>query len=228
MKALLLFTVSTCAWAQFNRPQLGKMLDTQGSARSVYGIAGSPALGEPELSGVLSYGCSKTLCLWKTAAGIVSPTGSAAAPDGPALFAFHGTGALVWFSQTAQLASWQNDALTFLDARVEGRVLAIGASAGAVQFAVERINGVWIVNQDGSAAAGIARTATAVMLTVTGPVYAERGEIVVNGKRFALDGVTAMFQMSADYLQVRAAGVDYALRIRPGRETLFQLPGVSQ
>jgi hypothetical protein len=176
----------------------------------------------------LSFGCSKTLCLQKTASNIVSPTGSAGAPDGPALFAFSATGAFVWFEQTNQLASWQNDALTFIDASVEGHVLAIGVSAGAVQFAVQRINGVWIVNQDGSAVSGLARTACAVMLTASGPVYAERGEVIVNGKRFALAGVTAMFQMSADYLEVRAAGVDYALRIDPGRETLFQLPGVSQ
>jgi hypothetical protein len=34
--------------------------------------------------------------------------------------------------------------------------------------------------------------------------------------------------MSASYLEVRARGVNYALRIDPGRETLFQLPGASQ
>ena len=228
MKALLFFTVSTCAWGQVNRPQLGRMFDAQGSARTVYGIAGSPALGDPELTGVLSYGCSKALCLWKTAQSIVSPTGSAAAPDGPALFAFNATGAFLWFQQSGQLARWQNDALTFLDAAVEGKVLAMGASAGAVQFAVQRMNGVWIVNLDGSAVAGIARHASAAMLTASGPILAERGEIIVNGKRFVLEGVTSMFQMSANYLQVRAAGLDYALRIDPGRETLFQLPGVSQ
>jgi hypothetical protein len=228
MKILPFLILSACAWAQLSRPQLGKMLDAQGSVRTVYGIAGSPSLGDAELPGVLSYGCSNTLCLFKTASSVVSPTGSASAPAGPALFGFDVQGAFVWFSETEQLAHWQNDALTFLDAQVEGRVLAIGVSAGAVQFAVERMNGTWIVNPDGSAVAGIARSASAAILTASGPVYAERGEIVVNGKRFTLEGVTAMFPMAANYLQVRAAGVDYALRIEPGRETLFQLPGVLQ
>ena len=41
-----------------------------------------------------------------------------------------------------------------------------------------------------------------------------------------LAGVTAFSQMSASYLEVRAGGVDYALRIQEGREALFQLPGV--
>jgi hypothetical protein len=34
--------------------------------------------------------------------------------------------------------------------------------------------------------------------------------------------------MSASYLQVHAGQIDYVLRVDPGRETLFQLPGVQQ
>jgi hypothetical protein len=66
------------------------------------------------------------------------------------------------------------------------------------------------------------------MLIPGGVVYATRSEIVIGDVRLALDGVTSFSWMSQSYLQVRAGGVDYSLRIDPGRETLFQLPGGSQ
>jgi hypothetical protein len=46
--------------------------------------------------------------------------------------------------------------------------------------------------------------------------------------RFPLSSVTAFWWMSETYLQIRAGGADYSLRIEKGRETLFQLPGVQQ
>lgn len=228
MKHVILFITCVCAWAQsgWDRPRIGRMIDAQGSMRTVYGIAASVSLGAAEAGGVVSYGCAKTLCLWKTAASVVSPTGTADAPEGPAMFAFDGTGAFVWFPQSRTLARWQNDSLTNLDVDVEGDVLSIGTAAGGIQFAVRRRGAVWIVNRDGSVASGMARTVGPVMLIPGGAVYADRGEIVVGAARFAMDGVTAFFRMADNYLQVRAGGANYALRIEPGREALFQLPGV--
>ncbi|HVO98492.1 MAG TPA: hypothetical protein VMT15_10520 [Bryobacteraceae bacterium] len=230
MKKVVLFTTCICAWAQsgWNRPQIGQMLDGQGSVRTVYGIASSVSLGDAEMGGVLSYGCSKTLCLWKTATSVVSPAGTADAPEGPAMFAFDGAGAFVWFPPSRRLARWENDSLTYIDINIEGEVLSIGVKSGAVFFAVRRRGAVWIVNQDGSVAGALGRGTGAVMLVPGGVVYVERGEAVVGNARFPLEGVSAFFQMSDDYLQVRARGVDYALRITLGREALFQLPGVSQ
>lgn len=152
MKALLLLAICSFAWAQgVNRPQLGKMLDSNGAVRTVYGIAASVTLGNAELTGVVSSACSNTYCLAKTAAGIVSAQGTVAAPSGPALFAFDGANAYIWFLRSRQLAQWSNGALSFLDASVDGQVLSIGVNAGAVQFAVRRFEGdVWIVNQDGA------------------------------------------------------------------------------
>lgn len=227
MKILTAFAMCVCACAQ-TRPQLGKMLDPNGAVRTVYGIASSVTLGGMEVTGVLSSGCSNTFCLAKTEASIVSASGSADAPDGPALFAFDGDAAVVWFPQSRQLARWVNGVFTVADTTIDGEVLSIGISPGAVQIAVRRRNGVWIVNQDGSVLSSLPRSTGPVMLIAGGLVYATDSEIVIRKLRIPLAGVTSFSQMSGGYLQVRAGGVDYSLRIDPGRETLFQLPGVSQ
>ena len=242
MKIFIALALCGCAWAQsgVQRPQLGKMLDANGAVRTVYGIAASVTLGDAEIATVLSSGCSNTLCLAKTGDGIVSASGIAPAPAGPALFAFDGATAYVWFPESRQWAQWSNGALNPLhDCRGSiaewnpgshggDEVLSIGATADAVQFAVRRPNGIWIVNQDGSVAGALPRAAGAVMLIPGGAVYATRTGIAIHDLEIPLEGVSAFSWMSASYLEVRARGVNYALRIDPGRETLFQLPGVGQ
>lgn len=230
MKILTVFVIAACAWAQsgVHRPQLGKMVDANGEVRTVYGIASSVTLGDIETAGVLSSGCSNTLCLAKTDAGLIAASGVAAAPAGPALFAFDGDSAWVWFPESRTLADWSNGALTVLESSVDGEVLSIGANAGSVQFAVRRLTGIWIVNQDGSVAGALPRTARAVMLIPGGAVYATRTGIAIRDREFPLAGVTSFSWMSGSYVEVRAGGSSYALRIDPGRETLFQLPGVAQ
>ena len=207
------------------------MIDANGQVRTVYGIAASVTLGDAEVAGVLSTGCSNTLCLAKTEAGIVSASGTTPAPEGPALFAFEGGDAYVWFPQSRQFAKWSNGTLTSQpspDSHGDD-VLSIGATSGSIQFAVRRFRGdVWIVNQDGSVAGALRRAAGAVMLIPGGAVYATRQGIAIHDLEIPLEGVTAFSWMSASYLEVRARGVNYALRIDPGRETLFQLPGASK
>ena len=228
MKIFLLSVMCGCAWAQLDRPALGKMLDGNGTVRTVYGIAASVTLGDAEVAGVLSSGCSKTFCLAKTVTGILSVAGTVDAPAGPALFAFDDDAAFVWFPLSRQLARWQNGGLTLVDCSVDGEVLSIRVSGGAVEFAVRRESGVWIVRSDGSVLESVGLSMGPVMLISDGVVYATREEIVIRGARIRLSGVTLFSQMSCGYLQVRARGVDYALRTENGRETLFQLPGVSQ
>jgi hypothetical protein len=221
---ILMVLVSTCAFAQINRPQLGKMLDQTGAVRTVYGIAASVTLGDAEITGVLSSACAKTFCLAKTQTGIVSASGTIAAPSGPALFAFDSDAAFVWFPQPRQLAQWQNGAFTFIEVSVDGEVLSIRASAGSVEFAVRQRNGDWLVKADGSVVDSL--PTGPLILIADGVVYATRDEIVVRDARIPLSQVTSFSRMAPGYLQVRAAGIDYALRIEKGRETLFQLPGV--
>jgi hypothetical protein len=226
MRIVIILAISTCAWSQIDRPQLGKILDANGAVHTVYGIASSVSLGDPEITEVLSSGCSKTICLAKLEASIVSETGSSAAPTGPALFAFDGDAAFVWFPQARQLARWQNDVLTPVDVDVSGEVLALRANAGAVEFAVRRETGVWIVQSDGGLTASLPHSAAQVMLLADAVVYATRDEIVIREVRIPLHHVTWFSQISSGYLQVRAGGTDYALRTDQGRETLFQLPAV--
>ncbi len=231
MRILAAVAICACAWSQsaMDRPQLGKMLDRSGAVRTVYGIAASVTLSGAETTGVISSACSKTFCLAKTETAIVSAMGSVDAPAGPALFAFDGDAAFVWFPESRQLARWRSGSLSPVSASAEGEVLSIGVNAGAVQFAVRRSRGdVWIVNQDGSAAGALPRASGSVILTPGGAVYATRREIVTGNVSLPLEAVTAISRMSESYLQVRAGGVDYALRIDPGRETLFQLPGAGQ
>jgi hypothetical protein len=230
MKILTAFAICTCAWAQsgIDRPQLGKMLDATGAVRTVYGIAASVTLGDAEMTGVQSQACSKIFCLWKTEIAVVSASGSADAPTGPALFAFDGDAAFVWFPQSRQLAQWQNGVLTLVDSIVDGEVLSIRANAGSVEFAVRRESGEWIVKSDGSVVDSLPRSTGPVMLIPGGVVYATREEIVIRDLRIPLARVTAFSQMSASYLQVRAGQMNYVLRVDAGREMLFELPGVKQ
>jgi hypothetical protein len=230
MKILTAFAISTCAWAQsgINRPNLGKMLDSNGAIRTVYGIAASVTLGDPEITGVLSQACSRKFCLAKTETSIASSSGSVEAPAGPALFAFAGNTAFVWFVESRQLAEWQNGVLTPIDSSIDGEVLSIRSSAGSVEFAVRRRSGAWLVKPDGSLVDSLPLSPGPLTLIAGGVVYATRDEIVIRDLRIPLDRVTSFSQMAADYLQVRAGGVDYALRVEKGRETLFQLPGVQQ
>lgn len=228
MKILTVLAISTCAWGQINRPQLGKMLDANGAVRTVYGIAASVTLGDTEIAGIVSSGCSKTFCLAKTGSSVVSSAGTAQAPAGPALFAFEGDRAWVWFTVSRQLAQWQNGALSMIDSDIDGEVLSIRASAGSVELAVHRSSGDWIVKQDGSVVDSLPLAAGSVMLIPGGVVYATRDEIVIRDLEIPLRGVTGFSRMSDGYLQVRAGGVDYALRVEKGRETLFQLPGVQE
>ena len=227
MKIFVALAICVSAWAQsgVEQPRVGKMLDGDGAVRTVYGIAASVHLGDGEIAGVVSAGCSKSFCLAKTATGLVSVSGTVDAPAGPALFAFDGDAALVWFSKSRQLARWQGGVLTAVDASVDGEVLSIRAREGSVEFAVRRDSGVWVVKADGSVVDSLPRSARAVMLVADGAVYATRDEIVIRDLRIPLERVTGFSQMSAGYLQVRAGRVNYALRTEKGRETLFQLPG---
>lgn len=227
MKILVALTIG-CAWAQVEQPRLGRMLDGDGAVRTVYGITASVHLGDAEITGVLSSGCSKSFCLAKTETSLVSAVGAVDAPVGPALFAFDGDAAFVWFVKSKQLARWQDGVLSAIESSVDGEVLSIRVKEGSVEFAVRRESGVWIVGLDGSVVDSLPRSARAVMLLPDGVVYATREEIVIRDVRVPIERVIGFSQMSGRYLQVRAGGVNYALRIEKGRETLFLLPGGGQ
>jgi len=116
MKIFLFLFFALAGWAQIERPQLGLMLDANGAVRPVYGAAGSATLGDPVMTGVLSFACSARLCLMKTEAAILASDGtSAAAPTGPAIFAMRGASAYIDFSDARQWARWRDGQLEWID-----------------------------------------------------------------------------------------------------------------
>ena len=131
MRFLAAFAICGCAWAQIDRPQIGKMLDANGAVRTVYGIEASVSMGDVETNGVLSSGCAEKFCLVKTETLIVSAVGSVAAPGGAALFAFDGNAAFVWFPRSRELARWGNGVLSPLPYG-QGSVAALGEGDGEV------------------------------------------------------------------------------------------------
>ena len=191
----LLFAVA--GWAQIERPQLGLMLDTNGSVRPVYGAAGSATLGDPVLTGVLSFGCSARLCLMKTEAAIVASDGtSAAAPTGMALFTMHGTSAYIYFSDTRQWARWRDGQLEWIDfvpGEAAGTTMTL--ENGTISAAADHIA---LVRLDGS-------------------------EL-----DFAVAGVQQFFAMGRGYVQAVTGAGMWILRVEPGLEQIFLLPGISE
>jgi hypothetical protein len=171
--AAILLLFLSCSWAQIQQAQLGAMLGSDGVRRAVFGVAGSVTLGlplgggGPVLSGVLSMGCSRRMCLMKSESTLASSVDSALvivdAPPGPAMFWFEGVNggngdsrgagdsAVVYFPRSRQLARWQNGQLSPLDFDVTGEILSIGeASDGTLLFAIRNLAGTWIVRNGGA------------------------------------------------------------------------------
>ncbi|HWR52300.1 MAG TPA: hypothetical protein VN428_14405 [Bryobacteraceae bacterium] len=82
---LLFFALSICAFAQIHAPRIGCFVDPQQRLRTVYGVAGSFVVGEPEREHVLAALCTATLTIVKTAASLEVNGTVYAAPEGTAL-----------------------------------------------------------------------------------------------------------------------------------------------
>jgi hypothetical protein len=199
MKIPLFFLFAMVGWAQIERPQLGLMLDADGAVRPVYGAAASATLGDPVLSGVLSFGCSALLCLMKTDTAIIASDGtSAAAPTGTALFTVQGASAYIYFPGTEHWARWRNGQLEWIDFVPDEAV-----STGTVMQL-----------QDG------ALTATADHIAL---VRRDGSEL-----DFEVADVQQFFAMGKGYVQVVAKTGLWILRVEPGREQIFLLPGIPE
>jgi len=95
---------------------------------------------------------------------------------------------------------------------------------------VRRDRRVWRVHQDGSVMDWIAETAGPVLLLREGVLFATPDELILRRRdarevRFALAGAETMTVMGSLYIAIRAGGTTYALRMEPGNERLFLLPG---
>jgi hypothetical protein len=234
------------AQSGIERPQLSWMLDSNGGVHPVYGVPGATTLGDPIITGALAIGCSPQLCLAKTAGSVISfaggtVAGSLDAPPGPALLAFDGNAAWVYFSQTQQLMRWQDGLLTASDfvpdLQPGGKVLSLRAAPNAIDFAVRRRDGVWIErwSLDGSGVSllgSLERTAGAVMLLPDGVMFATPHNVIlrhIDGSeiQFEVPQVNAFFASGDGSVQLRAGDTMLSVRTNPGRERISLLPGVS-
>lgn len=199
MKIPLFLLFAMVGWAQIERPQVGLMLDVNGAVRPVYGTAASATLGDPVLTGVLSFGCSAQVCLFKTEAAIIASDGtSAAAPTGTAIFTMDGAFAFIYFPSTQQWTRWRDGQLEWIDFAPDEAV-STGTVIGLV---------------DGS----ITATADHIALVRS------------NGTELDFDvaDVQQFFAMGKGYVQVVTDTGMWILRIEPGREQIFLLPGTSE
>lgn len=199
MKIAIFLFLAVAGWAQIERPQLGLMLDANGAVRPVYGAAASATLGDPVLTGVLSFGCSAQVCLFKTGTAIIaSDSTSVAAPTGMAIFAMHGGTARIYFPDTQQWARWHDGQLEWIDF-VPGEAVSTGTAMPL---------------EDGS----IIATADHIAL-----VRRDGSEL-----DFAVAGVRQFFAMGKGYVQAVTDTGMWMLRIEPGLEQIFLLPGISE
>ena len=200
-----IFFLGICAWAQIETPRLGVMLDRSGAARPVFGVSASVTLGDPVQTGVVSLACSKTRCVTSAARQIV-------AFDGDSVYVYSG----------GQLTRDQSDPVPV---NVTGEVLSMRVINGAVEYAVRRDDGIWIVRDGDIAVAAIPHATGAVMLLDRAVLFASGRETVLryddgSELRFPIRA-RAFVSMSDEYVQV---GSKYALRITRNREKLFLLP----
>lgn len=229
----MIFGAYASAQSGLDRPTLGMMLDANGATRPVYGVAGSVTLGDVVATDVLSTACSQQLCLTKTDSSIISLTQSIDAPPGPAVFALDGDAAFVYFPQSNQLARWHDGQLDLLDFDVDGEILSLRAVEGTLEFAVRRRTGVSIVRDGNTVVDSLPRATKLVMLLKSGVLFSAEDGLVLRRPdgswvRFVVKGVQALLALGEDYVQIRAGGSTYALRITPGREQLFLIPELPQ
>ena len=218
MKRVLLVFIASCAWAQsgIDTPAIGMIVDPSGSLRSVQGIAGNFLLGPPMATGVLSAACSEQLCLAKTDSKILSATGQVDAPPGPAVFGLDRDTAVIFFPQSQTFARWRDNTLEPLDWPVDSEVLSIRVSDDKAEIALRRD---W---------AGV--TNGPVLLLKEGVLFATADELVLrrpdaSETRFELTGAESITTLDPHYAAIRTGSLTFALRLDPGHEKLFLLPG---
>jgi len=152
------------------------------------------------------------------------------APSGPALFAFAGNSAWIYFPRVRQLARWHDGQLVSGDFAVTGEVLSLRVREGGnLEFAVRRNAGTLVVNAQNQVDESIPANAGPVMLLTDGFLYSTSDEIILRRPdasvvRFPIEGAESFLKMGEGYVQVRAGRISYVIPTTRGRERMFQLP----
>ena len=254
--SLVAASAAVCAQTSLAPPQAGFMQDGANSFRPVYGIAGNFLLGDPAASAIVSAAFSGSFGLSKTDSTLLvtDRTGqliaSQDAPQGPAFFAFSADGspALAYFPSTNLLLHWNGGSFQLVlfdwNAFPANAVWAIALPdpfhAAAI---VQRDDGLWDVRillatgEVNSQAALPGVTTPALLLSTADLVYTSATGFVIRRTDGAETHVDAQLpvnfslqQMGDGWIQVRDLDgcPQLALRITPGRESLFVLPGEDQ
>ena len=230
--ALMCF--GSTAWAEgpLEAPRVGWIADGRGQLREIYGVPGAFVQGQVEASGVVSAGCSESLCLAKTRDRILAGEKNVAAPEGPAMFAFDGDRALLYFPDSRKFAWWREDRLEVVEWSIAGEVLSARVSMAGPEIAVRRDGVTWIVSPDGGLLHSLACSG-AVLLLGGGVLYSTEQGLVL-GRRsgaeihFELTGVSELFLLSPRFAAARANGTTYVIRLTEGHEEMFQLPEAAE
>ena len=253
MKHFLLFVAAASAWAQpaLAPPQLGFIADSAHSLRPVFGVAGSFVLGSAAATGVTSAAFSGSLGLLKTDSAVVAfdPQGntlaSIGAAAGPALFGFaeKGDAALAYLPNSGEIIRFSGGRFTPRSVTVDASFVISVAFPNLRQASliIQRDGGLWELRvglADGSVDSQTALTgfaAPVLELPSQQLVASDTQGIVVRNpdgseRHIAarLPANFALLEMSNGWVQVVDLGsaARFAVRVTPGHEGFYMLPGV--
>ncbi len=247
MKTLLTLSLACAAWAQntLTPPQIGFMRDPAGGLRPVFGIAGNFLPGDAVVEGVVSAASSGTFGLAKTDSALIvvdrqgRRLASVDVLEGSALFAFSRTGApaLMYLPTMKRLSAWSEGTFRNMpldDSMIGGAMISIAApDAEHVAMIVQRHDVLWELSirletgeiESQMLLPGV--TAPALLLANGDLIYSDSNGIVIRQPDTSERHVDAQLpdrfalqQMAEDWIQL----AQFAIRITPDREQVYQLP----
>ena len=251
-----LLAAAACAQPALAPPQVGFLEDGANSFRPVWGIAGNFVLGASAFGHVSSAAYSGSFGLVKTDTSVIAVDSqgkmlaSMDAPAGPAAFAFFSDGspAFVYLASANLLFAWYGTVFQMVpfDCQLFPPSAVVGISApdrGHVAFLIKRDHRPWEIRvlvetgaSDSQAALTGANT-PALRLASGELVYADANGIVIRKADATEIHLNAQLPLSFSFAQMGAGWVAlsdlgssarFAIRVTPGRESLYFLPEVSQ
>jgi len=251
-----MLAAAVCAQPALAPPQVGFLQDGGNSFRPVWGIAGNFVLGGSALSGVANAAYSGSFGLVKTDTSVIAVDSqgkvlaSMAAPAGPAAFAFFSDGspAFVYLASANLLFEWYGTGFQMVpfDCQLFPPSAVVGISAPDrwhVAFLIQRDHGPWeirvlIETGESDSQALLTGVNTPALRLASGElVYTDANGIVIRKAdateihlNAQLPGSFSLAQMGAGWVELSDLGSSarFAIRITPGRESLYFLPEVNQ
>ena len=238
MKLPLLFLAIFPVLAQtaLEVPRLGAARDSSGRVRNLLGVGGafllSVPIGEPALSAAFSR--QSSLIKMPDGVQVYRKDGTLlhqqVTADGPAFFCFDAAGnpAYAYVQGSRTLLQWDGAEFKEIAAAIEGEVQSIGLDlTGGWNLAVRRNGQTVRISAAGTVDTFAADVAGATLLPNAGALVFRVGEISLGGKTFEFEETPVSVEwINEEWLQIATLSKRYAMRIRPGKESLFRLPEV--